>query len=217
MSDLNEGAGICRPTHQLSIRPTKTVLELGALDDVLHSLLNATHHANRHGAADDRVALALPDMHVRRGVARPGTEIVLFGSNAALEAVMRLDGVLTLVRRGMVRPFEIVEVDASTGENGTAFIRNRQTARRSPGAIRRARERAARRGKQISDVIESRAPESRVLALHFGAAVVHVDVVLAQVTDVPIRVSTYGFSSREAPAVLPILLNIMALAYDDAA
>ena len=86
MTTLNAGSGRCRPTHQLSIRPVQAVLELGAVADVLHTALNAAHHANRHGDPQDRIAVALPGLQVRRGTARPGHEIVLFGSGVALGA-----------------------------------------------------------------------------------------------------------------------------------
>ena len=103
MTTLNIGAGLCRPTHQLSIRPVQAVLELGALADVIHTALNAAHHANRHGDPDDRIAVALPSMDVHRGVARPGREIVVFGSAGALNAYLKLDGLRRLARRGMVK------------------------------------------------------------------------------------------------------------------
>ena len=42
MTTLNTGAGLCHPTHQLSIRPVQAVLELGALANVIHAALNHT-------------------------------------------------------------------------------------------------------------------------------------------------------------------------------
>lgn len=201
----NTGPGLCQPTHQLAIRPMQAVIELGAVADVLHTALNAAHHANRHGKPDDRIAVALPGLHVRRGVAQPGHEVVLFGSQAALDACLKLDGVQTLVRRAMIKPLEAAEAFCNPGEQGTAYVRDRQAARRSPGAIRRAQERAARRGLQMPQDIETRQADPALLALHFGSAVVHLREIEAETSSEPLLVGTYGFSSPMAPAVLPIL------------
>jgi hypothetical protein len=57
----------------------------------------------------------------------------------------------------------------------------------------------------MPDEIETRRPDPMLLALHFGSAVVHVRESGAEMNDGPLLVSTYGFSSPGAPAVLPIL------------
>lgn len=217
MTTLNAGAGRCRPTHQLSIRPVQAVIELGALADVIHTALNAAHHANRQYAPDDRIAVALPDMHVRRGVARPGREVVLFGSEAALANYLKLEGMERLVRRGMVKDLEIAGAFGEAGEQGTAYIRDRSVARRSAGAIRRARARAERRGIKMPDEIDTHAPPRDILALHFGSAVIHVREIEAEITGQPLLVGTYGFSSPGTPAALPILPDRSARWIDDAA
>ncbi len=118
MTPLNAGRGLCQPTHQLSIRPVQAVLELGAVSDVIHTALNAAHHANRHGDPGQWIAVALPGLHVRRGVANPGHEVVLFGSAAALDAYQKLEGVQTLLRRSMIKPLQLIEVHAAAGEAG---------------------------------------------------------------------------------------------------
>lgn len=205
MTTLNAGAGHCQPTHQVSVRPVRPVIEFGAVADVMHAALNAAHHANRHASHGDRVAVALPGLDVLRGVARPGHEIVLFGSEAALGAYLKLDGIRTLVRRSMVKDLEIGEAWMDLGQPGTAYVRDRQVAKHSPGAIRRARERAARRGVEMPDDIAMRRPDQTVLALHFGSAVVHVREIEATISSEPLLVGTYGFSSSGTPAVLPIL------------
>lgn len=217
MTTPNTGPGRCQPTHQLAIRPMQAVIELGAVADVLHAALNAAHHANRHGEPDDRIAVALPGLHVRRGVARPGHEVVLFGSKAVLDVYLKLDGIQTLVRRAMIKPLEVAEAFYNPGEPGTAYVRDRQAARRSPGAIRRARERAARRGIQMSQDIETCRADPALQALHFGSAVVHVREIEAEVSSEPLLVSTYGFSSPTAPAALPILPDRAQRGSDDAA
>jgi hypothetical protein len=217
MTTLETGTGICFPSHQLSIRPVPAVIELGALPDLIHTTLNAVHHANRHGAADDRIAVALPDMHVQRGVARPGSEVVLFGTQAVLDRCLALQGIQLLARRGMVRDLEIVDVFGQTGERGTAYIRDRQAARRSPGAVRRAQARAERRGVQFSNEIETKPASQAILALHFGSAVVHIREIEAEVAEGPLPIGTYGFSSIGAPAVLPILPDRSTCSLDDAA
>lgn len=217
MTTLETGAGLCHPTHQLSIRPTRAVIELGALADVIHTALNAVHHANRHGAPDDRIAVALPGMHVRRGVARPGSEVVLFGSQASLDLYLTLEGMQRLLRRGMVHGLEIMDAFGQPSERGTAYIRDRQAARRSPGAVRRARARAERRGVKTSDVIETRQASPAILALHYGSAVVHVREIEAEIPEGPLSIGTYGFSSPNVPGVLPILPDRSTRSLNDAA
>lgn len=211
MDELEAGAGLCSATFVLSVRPTRAVVELGALGDVIHAVLNAAHHTNRHGPSDDRIAVALPEMHVLRGRARPGQEVVLFGTEAAFARFAALDGIETLRRRGMIAPLEVFPVGASPGESGTAFVRDRAAARRSPGALRRAAARAVRRGgapREFSDVQEA---DRSVLALHYGPAVVHVRALEARVAAEPLVVNTYGFSSVQCPAVLPIDLKLSLL------
>jgi hypothetical protein len=204
-AELSAGAGLCPATFQLSVRPVKAVIELGALGDVIRTALNAAHHANRQGGEADRIAVALPGLHLRRGVARPGQEVVLFGSEAALGCYLTLEGVRTLLRRGMVAGMEIVETFRDPGAPGTAYLRDRAAARRSPGAVRRALARAERRGKRMAQDIETRAPAPDLLVLHYGDAVAHIRELAAPVTEAPLLVSTYGFSSPVAPAVLPIV------------
>ena len=217
MTVLNEGVGFCRPTHQLSVRPMQAVIELGAVVDVIHTVLNATHHANRHGAQDDRIAVALPGMGLKRGLAHPGHEIVLFGTTAALGAFGALDGVQTLIRRRMIKALDIAEVYYAPGERGTAFVRDRQVAKQTPGALRRARDRAARRGVLMPDAIRPRQPDPETLALHFGAAVVHIRAIEGAFGAAPLSIGTYGFSPSGSPAVLPILPDQTVRWADDAA
>jgi len=217
MSAPNSGPGLCLPTHQLSIRPVQAVIELGAIADVLHSALNAVHHANRSGTPNNRIAVALPTMHVHRGIARPGTEIVVFGSQAALERYLALEGTQRLARRGMVKDLNVMEAIGQPGERGTAYLRDRQVARRSPGAVRRAKARAERRGVTMSDKMVSRPTSHAVLALHFGSAVVHVRAIEAEISAGPLLIGTYGFSAVGNPAVLPILADNSKFSLEDAA
>lgn len=217
MTELSAGMGLCRATAQLSVRPVRAVIELGAVADVIHAALNAAHHANRQGDPDEMIAVALPGLHLHRGVARPGHEVMLFGSEDALGRYMDLDGVRTLVRRGMVAAFDVTEAWPEAGAPGTAYLRDRSVARPGPSALRRLHARAERRGVAGPDRIEPRAPDLTVLALHYGPSVVHVRELEAQVTDAPLRVSTYGFSAPGTPAVLPIQPDGAARWADDAA
>ncbi len=217
MEQLEAGAGLCRAAAFLSIRPVRAVVELGAVADVVHAALNAVHHANRHGDLDDRLAVALPGLHLCRRRARPGHEIVLFGSEAALGRYLTLDGIKVLARRGMLEPPEVMPTWVEPGEPGTAFVRDRAAARLSPGTLRRARARASRRGIALPNQIEGSPPDPATLALFYGPAVVHVRTMAATITDAPLLVSTYGFSSSQAPAVLPIRLDRLDASTGDAA
>ena len=217
MELLEAGAGLCRATASLSIRPVRAVVELGAVADVMHAALNAVHHANRHGDQDDRLAVALPGLHLHRSRARPGQEVVLFGSETALERYLALDGIKVLARRGMLEPSEATPALVEPGDPGTAFLRDRATARLSPGALRRARARASRRGVALPDQVEGGSPDPATLALFYGPAVVHVRTMAATVTDAPLLVSPYGFSSSQTPAMLPIRLDPPDASTDDAA
>lgn len=217
MSGLSAGAGLCPVSAQLSLRATKAVVELGALADVVQVTLNAVHHANRHGCDDDRIAVAFPGLHLHRRTARSGQEIVLFGSEQALQRYIAIEGVQSLVRRGMVAELDIAAASLEAGTPGTAYLRDRAAERRSPGAVRRALARAARRGKPMFQDIEVRETDLRLLALRYGDVVIHIREQAAQMTGAPLLVGTYGFSSSTAPAVLPILPDSTPRWADDAA
>lgn len=193
------------PTHMLVLRTAVPALELGAAPDVIMGALNAVHHVNRHGGPDDRIAVALPGLRRARGRHLPGVELVAFGTKAALDRLWKIEGVDRLRRRGMIAAAEIEEAWGDPGEPGTAFVRDRQAARRSPGAVRRARERAERRGVPFPEEVRHEAPGG--LALHYGDAVVHVRAIAATVRAEPIRIGTYGFSPMSEPAALPITLD----------
>lgn len=205
--DLQSGAGACTPTHMLALRTAAVARELGAAPDVIAGALNAVHHANRHGDPDDRIAVALPGLRLARGRALPGAEVVSFGSAAALERLRDLEGVDRLLRRGMIDAVDIEEAWGDPGEPGTAFVRDRRAARRSPGAVRRARARAERRGKPFSEAARTEAPDPSILALHYGSTVVHLRTETASIGAGPIQIGTFGFSPASAPAALPILLD----------
>lgn len=217
MDLLQSGMGLCRPEAQLSIRATRPVVELGAVADVVHGVLNAVHHANRHDTKGNRIAVALPGLHVHRGRSSPGHEVVLFGSEAALRGLIELDGMRKLVRRAMIARLEIDEAWLEPGGVGTAFVRDRATARRTPGALRRARERALRRGISMPEHTPSAPPDPTILALNYGTAVVHVRALEGVVTEAPLPIGTYGFAPSSRPAFLPVRLDRAALQADDAA
>ena len=171
---------------------------------MLYGVLNSVHHANRQSPDDRRLAVALPGLHLRRDMACPGHEVVVFGDEEMLSKFLELDGIVQLVRRGVINAPDIMEAFAEPGEPGTAWLRDRRAARRSPGAVRRARDRAARRGKPMPERIELHQPDRRVLTLNYGRAVVHVRMVEADITNAPLMVGTYGFSMSRSPALLPI-------------
>ena len=201
------GAGACTPTHTLVLRTAVAARELGAAPDVIIGALNAVHHANRHSAPDDRIAVALPGLRLARGRAVPGAEMVSFGSAVALERLRSLEGVDRLLRRGMIDAAGIEEAWGDPGEPGTAFVRDRRVARCSPGAVRRARARAERRGKPFPEAARIEAPDPSILALHYGSTVVHLRTEMASVGAGPIQIGTFGFSLASAPGALPILLD----------
>ena len=205
---IGSGPGRCPLEFFVSLRPVRAAIELGAGVDVMHAALNAAHHANRHGRSDDRLAVALPGLHCRLGRARPGHEVVVFGSEAALGRLLALDGIATLRRRGLLVEPEVVRAFCEPGASGTAFLRDRSAARGSPGVLRRAHERAIRRGSAAPPTDRTEQIDPSMLALYFGPAVVHVRALQAKVTDQPLMVSTYGFSSPQAPALLPIDLDV---------
>lgn len=207
MDELQEGVGICTPSHMLVLRTAPEARELGAMPDVISGGLNAVHHANRQGASDERIAAALPGLRIVRGRAVPGSEIVLFGPAIALDRFRGLEGIDRLFRRGMVEPESIQDAYCEAGELGTAFVRNRQAAKRSPGALRRAKARAERRGKAFPEEVPAKAPDPSILALHYGPTVVHLRTLQAQVPAGPLMIGTFGFSQASTPAALPILLD----------
>lgn len=213
---LNKGKGRCQGTASLSINPVQAVIELGAGQDVLSKVLNAVHHANRHGDPDDFIAIALPGMRMGRNCMLPGHEIELFGSEISLSAYLSLDGPASLQRRGMLVTPEIEEAFMDEGMPGAAYVRDRFCEKRTPGWIRRSRARAERRGKPVGKPVRVRGNDLSALALHYGDAVVHVRQKIGEVSATPLLVSTYGFSSGGTPAVLPVDPVVLDEAHDAA-
>lgn len=213
---LNNGKGRCEGTARLAITPVQAVIELGASQDLLSKALNAVHHANRHGDPDDFIAVSLPGMRMGRNCMLPGHEIELIGSEASLSAYLRLEGPASLQRRGMLITPEVEEAYMDDGAPGAAYIRDRSCERRTPGWIRRSQARAERRGKRLAKPVRVRGNDLSALALYYGDAVVHVRQVIGEISDEPLMVSTYGFSSGRAPATLPVNPAILDEA-DDAA
>ncbi|MEI4471074.1 hypothetical protein [Frigidibacter sp. MR17.24] len=205
-AELNEGKGLCSASARLLIKPVRAVLELGALPDVLAATLNCVHHANRTGDAGDFIAIALPGMHMGREIMRAGHEIELIGSEASLSRLEAFEGLQILRRRGMIEALEIGETWAMAGETGAAYVRDRSGEKYTPGWVRRSAARAERRGKPLGrQHHRAHGPDETVLALFYGSAVVHVREVIAPQTEAPLQVTTYGFSSPAAPAILPVL------------
>lgn len=204
---LNTGKGRCHGTARLLVQPVQAVIELGASGDVRAKLLNAVHHSNRHGSADDFIAVALPAMRMGRNCALPGNDIELIGSEGSLSTLLHLDGVQTLVTRGMVRELQIDEVEVEPGEIGAAYVRDRSCEKHTAGWLRRNKARAQRRGKIWTEgASEVKRHDLSALALPYGQAVLHVRQSIAKMTDAPLMVSTYGFSSPGTgqQAVLPV-------------
>lgn len=206
-SALNTGKGRCPSTARLLVQPVQAVIELGASGDVRAKLLNAVHHANRHGATDDFIAVALPAMRMGRNCALPGHDIELIGSEASLAALVNLDGVQSLIRRGMLQELQVDEVEVTPGEIGAAYVRDRSCEKHTAGWLRRNKARARRRGKPWTEgSTQAKHNDLSALALSYGSAVLHVRQILTEMTDAPLMVSTYGFSSPSPghQAVLPV-------------
>ena len=205
MSALNVGSGQCRGAARLLIKPLQAVIELGASRDVLSKVLNTVHHSNRNGSPDDYIGIALPAMRMGRNCMMPGHEIELIGSEMSLSALLKLEGLDTLRRRGMLTDLVICETYSERGQKGAAYVRDRASEKHTPGWIRRSKARAQRRGKPLGESGEERSNDLTTLALICGSAVLHIREVIGEIVDSPIMVSTYGFSSSRSPAILPVM------------
>lgn len=205
MSALNAGQGRCQATARLLIRPVRAAIELGAAEDVLSAALRAVHHSNRHGLIEDFIAIALPCMRMGREAMLAGHDLELVGSERSLTNFLGLDGVATLIRRGMIQTPEIGEVFFQTGMTGAAYIRDRSSEKHTPGWIRRSKARAERRGKHVGKAVKPREHDHKILTLNQGDAILHVREVIGAFCDVPMMVSTYGLSGASSPAILPVL------------
>ena len=202
---LNTGKGRCHGTTSLLLQPVQAVIELGASGDVLVNILNAVHHANRHGSPDDFIAVALSAMRMGRNCMLPGHDIEMIGSEASLSRLTSLDWIQSLLRRGMLKPFEILGTSSESGTTGAAYIRDRACETRTEGWLRRNKARAERRGKTWKDG-RARSDDQTALCLRYGQAVIHVRQIIGEMTDKPLMVSTYGFSSPVSghQAILPV-------------
>lgn len=214
---LNTGKGRCKASARLLIKPMRAVIELGALQDVVAATLNCVHHANRTGDADDFIAVALPQMYKGRDIVRLGHEIELIGSEASLARLDAMDGVATLRRREMIEAIELGETWPELGATGAAYVRDRSVEKYTAGWLRRTAARAERRGKNLGKQLRrERGHDKSTLALFYGDAVIHVREVVAKISDAPLIVSTYGFSSLATPAVLPVMPDSARDAFDAA-
>ena len=207
---LNAGQGRCHGTSRLLVKPVQAVIELGASGDVLAKTLNAVHHANRHGAPDDFIAIALPAMRPGRNCMLPGHESELIGSESSLSRLLDLEGLRTLQRRGMLLPCEIEAAFLDPGQVGAAYVRDRTCEKNTAGWIRRNKARAERRNKPWTDRRSKPAGDDlSALELHYGSAVLHVRQIISEMTEKPLMVSTYGFSGPgPGQAVLPVLPDL---------
>jgi hypothetical protein len=201
---LSTGKGRCQGTARLLIRPLQAVVELGAAGDVVAKMLNAVHHANRHGSIEDFIAVALPDMHMARNGMVAGNEIELIGSDTSLTSLLKHDGINTLLRRGMINGVMIEETWCDAGLQGSAWVRDRACEKHTPGWIRRTEARAARRGKSVGKAMKPRGFGGDMLTLVYGKTPINLREVIGIVSDGPMMVSTYGFSSPNTPAILPV-------------
>lgn len=204
MSRLNEGKGWCQATASLLVRPVRAVIELGAGKDAILAALGAVHHLNRNGDRDDFIAVALPEMRMGRQCMLPGFALELIGSEASLSSLIETHGMAALKRRGMLAELEIAESFIKCGEPGTAYIRDRSCEKMTPGWIRRRKARAERRGRPWTEEPRAKANDLSNLALNYGRTVLHVRQITAKLASASLMVSTYGFSSPGALAVLPV-------------
>lgn len=216
MSGLNAEKGLCLASARLLIKPQRAVIELGAAEDVLAAALRAVHHANRHAAQGDFIAVALPMMHMGREAMLPGNEVELIGSEASLHAFLALEGMVTLKRRGMLVEPEVMEAFLEPGAKGVAYVRDRACEKHTPGWTRRSQRRAQRRGKPLGQTVRTRANDTSTLLLRHGDAVLHIREQTGVISGDPLLVSTYGFSGASAPAILPVFAQSMR-ELDDAA
>ena len=204
---LNSGKGRCHGSARLLIKPVQAVVDLGAAGDVLKVALKSVHHANRHGPADDFIAVAFPAMRMGRNCMLPGCEVELIGSEASLARLLHTDGLQSLMRRGMLRPLEVEDTFWEPGMNGAAYVRDRACEKRTEGWLRRNRARAERRGKVWKETdTPARGNDRTSLCLQVGKAVLHVRQVIGKMSDDSLMVSTYGFSSPVTgqQAILPV-------------
>lgn len=216
---LNTGQGRCQSSARLLISPVQAVVDLGASSDVITKTLYAVHHANRHSTLEDFIAVALPMMRMGRNCMLPGHDIELFGSKQCLSNLLMSNGLQSLARRGMLKPLEIEDAFFDPGETGAAYVRDRTCEKYTAGWLRRNKARAERRGKPWRDPRQkAKDNDLTALALRYGETVLHVRQVIAEITDAPLMVSTYGFSSPVVgrQAVLPVFPDAVRES-DDAA
>ena len=204
-SGLSAGKGRCRATARLLIKPVRAVVELGAVPDVLSGTFNTVHRVNRRADKDDFVAVALPMMVQGRSCMLPGTEVELIGSEASLAVLLETENLMSLVRRGMVMEPEIHDVTVEPGELGVAYVRDRQGEKYTLGGIERMKRRAERRGKALRTITRKPVSLASRLTLRIASVPVHVQEIVGEMSDAPLLVTTYGFSSAKAPAILPVL------------
>ena len=214
--NLKEGKGRCQGTARLLVQPVQAVIELGAYKDVLVSVLNTVHHANRHGSIDDFIAVALPDMEPGRKWMQSGYRIELIGSESSLSILTGHERMLSLTRRGMLQDLEIREVCVEKEASGAAYVRDRNHEKYTHGWLRRNKLRAERRGKTWEEKdIPCYKSDREILRIKYENVIMRIRQVIGKITDDMLIVSTYGFSSPDHEAILPVYSDAVR-EYDDA-
>ena len=103
----------------------------------------------------------------------------------------------------MIRDAEIKEVHVDVGETGSAWVRDRKREKKTEGWERRARARAERNGHTFKERKKGHPYEQDLLMIMYGTTPIHLRKVDGEMSDTPLMVSTYGFSSPQSPAILP--------------
>lgn len=208
---LNSGTGLCNAEIRVAFSTAMAALHLGAGPDIFAKITSAVHSHNRRAPNDDFIALGFPHMadmetktNTRFGFNIFGADVDVFGSKKAIDRLMSMKEIETLVSRGMVTP-QKAELQLSGGE-GTAFVRDRRFEKLSDGFMKRASRRSEKNGRH-----RPKHPSLTAKAVHKEA---HAGFIQAaggfRVYFVPVKaqiglsfeVSTYGLSSKSNPAAL---------------
>ncbi len=205
MKTLNSGKGVCEGSYSLLIKPVQSVVELGAAQDVTDGTLKAVHQKNRNGSSSDFIAVSFPSMHMGRSVMLSGFRIELIGSKLALEELFFSEAIALLKRRNMLEQHSVSEVNYEPGEVCAAYIRDRSCEKHTEGWIRRSKARALRRGKSYGKDVKLKADATNVLFLKIGNSALHIREIVGEYQGTPLIVNTYGFSTSQTPAFLPVM------------
>lgn len=145
MSSVEISRGLCPRTHVMTLSIPSDVIEMGVSPEVFRAVFSSVHSTNRNSPDDDRLALDLPNFSPQmQGALRIGRSISIYGTEAALQRVLRDSRLKSEISSGKAICGPIRPV--TTDDPAFSLVRVRTGEKSTRGGQERARRRVEKRG-----------------------------------------------------------------------